>query len=152
MQAPPIPTRTSDTPSSRNRLFGVLSRSVPEYWPEVSPLIQKALAYCDGKYDLRYIYESLMSRKMQLWVSLDSIPMSHVEACCITEIVHYPLKCICNIFLVSGKNMQNWLGFEKNIEAWARENGCRSIECYGRPGWEKTIDWEKIHTVLRKKL
>ena len=143
------------TPSSRSRLFGVLSNSIPEYWPEVSPFIQKALVYGDGKYDLRYIYESLLSRKMQLWVSLtgDHVTGDHeVEACGITEIVHYPLKCVCNVFLIAGRNMENWLHFEENIESWAKENGCKSIECHGRPGWEKIVNWEKIDTVLRKNL
>ena len=134
--------------SSQASLYGVLHTHIDDVWPKVISFVEKALVYADGKYTSEYVYLSLKDRRMQLWVSLNP----DVEACCVTEIIHFPSKCVANVFLVGGRNMDNWIHFEEMIETWARENGCQAIECYGRPGWEKVLGWERISTVLRKEL
>ena len=131
-----------------SKLHGVPSSHIDDVWDSVKQLVFDGLEYSDGKYTVDDVYKSLKSRNMQLWVSINE----GIEAIGITEINIYPNKKVCQIFLVSGRNMDNWLHFSKVIEAWAKERGCQSLECFGRPGWGKVIGWERIHIVLRKKL
>lgn len=136
------------TPSSGSQLFGVLSSHIDDIWGSVKGLVSAGLEYSDGKYTVEDVYKSLKSRDMQLWVSFNEA----IEAIGITQINIYPNKKVCVIFLVAGSYMDNWLHFSESIKAWAKERGCQSLECYGRPGWEKVLGWEKIHTVLRENI
>jgi hypothetical protein len=139
-------TKPLSTPSPA-RLYGAKASQIESYWPQVLPLINSALEYSD-KYTSQFIYESLKSRDMQLWLSIDG----EIEACCITRIENFPTGKVCTIFLVAGKNMDHWLRFEEQIERWAKSQGCQSIEAYGRPGWVRVTGWEQIHVVIRKRI
>lgn len=148
MQTTLKPIESFYTQSLGSRLCGVPSDHIDDCWPEVRPWIEIGLGYSDNKYSTHSIYRSLKNKDMQLWVSVND----DVEAVCVTQIDCHPNKKTCLIFLVAGRNMDNWLHFSNVIETWAKSQGCQSIECYGRPGWEKITGWEKIHVVLRKHL
>jgi hypothetical protein len=141
-------TKLSSTPSSGSVLYGVLSDEVNDVWFEVLPLIESALEYGDGKYDTHSIYQKLKSREMQLWLSLNK----GIEALCITQIQIYPQKKVCLLHVVAGRDMNHWLQFLDEIETWAKQQGCQSLEAYGRPGWKKVTGWEQIHVVIRKRI
>jgi hypothetical protein len=136
-------------------MTGVYSEFVDSIWTQIVPLLEKAMAYADGKYSVDDVYRALREKDMQLWIAyLDK----KIVAFAITQILIYPqTKRLCVTFM-GGEKMSNWLHYLKPITDWAKSNGCEAIEGYSRPGVAKAIknktpfDFEVIHTVIRAKI
>jgi len=56
----------------------------------------------------------------------------------VTEIVTYPRKKVCNIFL-GGGDKSEIIALHPQIEAWAKENGCLALTISGRKGWIRQL-------------
>ncbi len=129
-------------------ITGIPSDQINQWWPLVEPFVARGLEYADGKYSTEDIRRGLNERTYQLWMAnvLDSI--------CVTTIVDYPRKRVCNVLLAAGNHLHRWVDeMDATISAWAKENGCRSIETYGRPGWERVLkNNRKLHVVLGREL
>lgn len=137
------------------RLCGVPADELDAAWTKISPLIETALAR-SGKFRSEDIRRSIAERKMQLWVAWSepgAAADAEIEAVAVTEIVDYPLGRAVSIFLCTGRDRGRWLDHLVTIEAWAREAGCRRIESWSRPGWERVLKgWKKTHVFLEKPL
>lgn len=134
------------------KLFGVLSTEIDQAWMQVSPILEKAIPYTDGKYSLEDINEGIKSRELQLWLSTRQ---EGPTTCMVTRIIQYPQEKILLIMLYAGESLKNMIHFKPIIYNWAKENGCMSIYIYGRAGWEKVLKdegYEKVYSVLRMKL
>ena len=139
-------------PDNQQYLWGVAPSACDfdQVWEKVIPLIDRAIEYADGKYGAEDIYKALKNREMQLWVAFTKV--GALSAFCITKITHYPREKRGAILFASGHNVMEWLPFCKTIQNWARENGCTSMEVYGRRGWKKLLKQYghyEIHTVLK---
>lgn len=134
------------------KLFGIVSYEVDTYWEEVSPLIERALLYSDGKYKLDDILKGIKSRDLQLWAIARSKKITTVM---VTKIICYPQKKSLLMMLYSGDSTKDTSKFLPMIYGWAKYQGCEEVEMFGRPGWEKLLkseNFEKTFTVLRTKL
>ena len=146
MQITPKQTEPSPIPP-QVKFYGIGANQVYEFWHMVEPLIEKALEYSDGKYEIWDIFNSIESKEMQLWLVTED---KKIIGCGVTQIVVYPQKNICLIVLLAGEDFDKWAHFLNEVKEWAKDIGCKSIETYGRPGWERKLkNWTKIHTVLR---
>ncbi len=73
----------------------------------------------------------------------------------VSENVQRKLIRSCNIFIVTGKNRQNWQHLIKVLEDFALKNECSNMELIARQGWEKIMEkfnYKKTHVVLEKAL
>ncbi len=129
-------------------IIGIPYTDIDQWWPLVEPFVVRGLEYADGKYAPEDIRRGLDERTYQLWMAniLDSI--------CVTTIVDYPRKRVCNVLLAAGNRLHRWVDeMDATISAWAKEKGCQSIETYGRPGWERVLkNNRKLHVVLGREL
>lgn len=48
--------------------------------------------------------------------------------------------------------MDEWIDYLSLVEDWAREKGCQEMRIYGRRGWAKLLDFDVVHTKMRKEL
>lgn len=134
-------------------LYGVQTDQVDQIWRFVIPLLEKAFDFADGKYSIDTIYQEIKKQTMQLWVIFDK--QYHLKAICITQIIFYPTEKRLAILFMAGFDMEKWLDLIDGLFGFAKQHDCKSIEVYGRPGWEKALKkygFEKIHTVMRVKL
>lgn len=129
-------------------IVGIPHAQIEQWWPLIEPLVAKALKYADGKYAPENVLEGLKARQYQLWMA------NVLDAICVTQIINYPQKRVCIVFLAAGKNMHRWVNeMDETISAWARERGCKSIEMHGRPGWERVLMHnKKLHISLGREL
>lgn len=130
-------------------LRGVLSNAIDEIWPHVIPLLERALAFDDDKYDVQFIYNALKETSMQLWVVFNR--RGELKAFCITRIDIYPKGNRLNIMFAAGMDVYRWVHLTEILLDFATCNNCKKVEIYGRPGWEKLLGplgFKKIHTVL----
>lgn len=131
-------------------MYGVLSTHIDSIWPDVASLLERAIIYSDGKYQIDDVYQFLKDRAMQLWVAFNNEGL--LKACCISQIVSYPRKKVLILIFVAGIDSTEWIHFADVLKEFAMDKQCQSIEFYGRPGWEKLtkqLGFKKIHTVFK---
>ena len=100
------------------------------------PWIEAALEYSGGTHYFEDIVKNIAECKMQLWPA--------DRGCIVTEIVVYPRKKVINIFLAGG-DLDQILDMDKDVRAWAKEQGCTGATMSGRLGWKKPLaplGWE----------
>ncbi len=150
-------------PNGELRLYGVISDQIDMellpgkgVWDIVEPYISDALRKGgDNKYSTLDIRNFIKSRDMQLWITFDN--SRELYACAVTQIISYPNEKRLLLVVVAGKDIQYWFDQHKLIDEWAKKQGCRAVEVYGRKGWERlhkqrNSGYEMIHTVLRRVL
>lgn len=136
------------------KIRGVLADEIEttDIFEKIEQLLRSALQYADNKYDLEDIKTGLVSRALQLWIAEKD---GKITTCAVTQITKYPRETRATIMFCAGSELNKLISFQDIFYQWARENGCKSIELYGRPGWEgvlKKQGYEKIQTLLRRQL
>ena len=138
------------------QLINIPINKVDEVWSLVKKNIQEALSYSGNHTD--FVYQTIKSGKFQLWIVWDENKKTVKEqynGVVVTEIVQRKLKRSCNIFIVTGKNRQNWQHLIKVLEDFALKNECSNMELIARQGWEKIMNkfnYKKTHVVLEKQI
>ncbi len=125
---------------------------VDKIWPLAKDLVQLA---CDtnGAFDANDIKEFCKQGAMQLWLVVSD--SDTVLATVVTEIRSYPNYKVCDARIVTGKQLDKWHHHVTDLETWAKDQGCRKIELFARPGWEKVMKpkgYVKTHVQIEKEL
>jgi hypothetical protein len=120
-------------------------------WPLVSSFIAAALRRGYGQfYDESDIRDDCISGAAQLWVACGE---AAIEAAIVSRIVRYPKRVICQVPLIGGRRMRDWLGpMERALEAFARDHSCTHMEGGGRRGWCRAAGYRNVGPVLIKEL
>ena len=121
------------------QISGVQSINIPLVWEKASPLLERALVYANGLYELQDIYQYLMYQKMQLWIVADEY---EIHCAAVTEFRAFPRKKVCYVVLAAGELSPGWEGWVSTIEEWAYGEGAELIQAFGRPGWKRFIQKE----------
>jgi hypothetical protein len=125
---------------------------VPHYWPKVEHWLAAAVAHNAIAWIASDVRHELMFRRMQLWLALDG---DAPVACAVTRIDDGPRARICNVLLIGGVHIDEWLIFEEDMCRWARSIGAVALEGPGRRGWERKVKsrgWRPVWTIYRKLL
>ena len=143
----------SDSLSSDSQISYVPPKDVGLVWKQIEPLLLKPLEIDGLAYMPKDIFDSLLKKKMQLWISWN-VKTNVVEAAIVTEIIDYPRLRSCRYFLAGGTNMKSWFNtIKEQIEQWAKLNKCQRRELVGRKGWVKWLkDYKQKHIILMKEL
>ena len=140
------------------QLINIPIKKVDEVWSLVKKNIQQSLSYSGNHTDADYVYQTIKDGKFQLWVVWDESKKTVKEqynGVVVTEIVQRKLKRSCHIFIVTGKNRQQWQHLISVLEDFALKNECNNMELISRNGWEKIMNkfnYKKTHVVLEKTL
>ena len=140
------------------QLLNIPIKKVDEVWSLVKKNIQEALSYSGNHTDSDFVYQTIQDGKFQLWIVWDKSKKTVQEqynGVVVTEIIQRKLKQSCNIFIVTGKNRQQWQHLISVLEDFALKNECTNMELIARQGWEKIMeqfDYKKTHVVLEKTL
>lgn len=125
---------------------------VDKVWSLAEPWVQKACE-TNGGFDAKHILEFLKSGHMQLWMAIGED--NKVFCVCVTEIRQYPNFKVCDLRITTGEQYERWVGFMDSICKWARQNGCKKMEVFARPGWERILKqqgFRKTHVQIEKEL
>lgn len=126
-------------------MFGVVRAPFEwEYWPQARALLASS-AERGGDVTIEEIEGELAGGRALLW-GTDVGDFAGV-----TQLVRVRDGLQCFIWQMGGEGI--WLNYLGEIEAYARKEGCGSIEGNMRPGFERILsDWTKVAVVLRKDL
>lgn len=122
----------------------LVTSSLDKTWERCAPYIQAALKYAHDSHKLADVRQSIEQGTAQFF------PLE--KSAIVTEIVDYPNRAVCRIWLAGG-DMDELVEGEKMITEWAKSHGCDGIEIIGRKGWQKILkDYTPTSIVLIKEL
>ena len=125
---------------------------VENVWSLARDLVQLACE-TNGAFDAEDIKDLCKQGAMQLWLVVDET--DEVLATVVTELRSYPNFKVCDARIVTGKHMNRWHHHVADLETWAKTKGCKKMELFARPGWEKVMKpkgYQKSHVQLEKDL
>ena len=138
------------------QLLKIPVKKIDEVWSLVKNNIQEALNYSGNQVDLDFVYKTLQADNFQLWIVWDEDKKTVKEqynGVVVTEIIQRKLKKSCHIYIMTGKNRQQWQHLIKVIEDFAEQQECNNMELIARPGWQKILqnyNYKRTHVVLDK--
>lgn len=104
-------------------------------WGEISDMLEKAIKYEDGRYDVKDIRQMVIESEAQIWVAVKGTELYGVV---VTHIAEYPKKTMLFVLCLAGKEFDLWDNVvEDNLIPYAKHYECSGIEFYGRKGWSK---------------
>lgn len=116
--------------------YRVPTADVPEAWPHVAPLLQRALDQTWGEYEIIDIFDAIIDGRQQLHVI--GTPDDGVLAAATTEVVQYPRRKALRVHLLGGSRLNGWRDiWEEHLMSGALAIGADQVEFIGRPGWAR---------------
>lgn len=133
------------------RLIPVTPENLKLAWKDVGKYVEQGLEYTDGKYAVNDVRALLGEGLLILWVVYNEEKEKAI-GCLLTEVLQYPRVKSLSIFLLGGDDFPQIVEVLEDLKNYARSIECKTIEFYGRAGWEKVLkpyDFEKTHIVMR---
>lgn len=131
-------------------LQGIPAQCVPNVWATVAPMLKLAVERGQKDFLLEDVLALIMSREMQLWIWVEELK---IVACCVTQLVNYPQRKVCQLPYIAGSGMKRFLQCEEQFITWAKAHGCTQLEGFDRGGWLRVLNsrkWFKVYTTIRK--
>ena len=149
MEKESIFTTLQETGSSCSAVL-ITPEEVEECWEEIEPHLARCTDYSEGELETEDFKTYLLDEQMQLWIAVDD---KEILAAMVTQIIVYPQKRVLRIVAIGGGQMERWISFLPGLEDLAIEQGCSSMEVWGRKGWLKILDDYKCsYHILSKDL
>lgn len=106
--------------------------------------LEGALEYADYTHTIDDVWQAIISEYAAFF------PLK--KSAIVAEVVKYPNKKTCRIWLAGG-DLDELLDAEKYVAEWGKSHGCDAMEIVGRHGWKKKlVDYKSVATVLAKEL
>jgi hypothetical protein len=127
---------------------------ITEHWHLVKDLLKSALDHGVGESTLTDYLKKLLNWDAQLWVFTDGDTLKGVG---MTKFIQYSTHKTLHIVAVAGVDWSEWADQYYIVEKFAKDNGCRAVEQWGRPGWSKILPktipgFETVYHVMRKEI
>lgn len=130
-----------------NDLVGVERTRFPSLWPELWPVLSRAVERGDGSYAECDVMMALMAGQWQAWIN------SPLTTVVITEVVAFPQQRKLIVRYVAGE-LEHILPHLEQLVGYARAHGCRLIESnHARRGWSGILPgWEEGRVVISREV
>lgn len=112
---------------------------VLEYWPTLEPHISKSLAVGVGELTAFDICNQALNGLVQIWVTLDS---NNTLGCVtVTRTLQHPSSKHLQIVCLTAVNhtVKQMADQFHTLEAYAKQQGCQSLQVWGRKGWQRKL-------------
>lgn len=121
-----------------------------EVWPHVAHLIRKA---CNktGLSDFHQLERALFNVEALLWVAGVDV---EITAAAVTQVSRCNAHKFCTIVACGAQaRMDLWLPLLREIDAYAKQQGCAAMRIFGRRGWRRVLkDYELTGYILERTL
>ena len=113
----------------------VYTKDIEAMWPFIEGYMKKAAKYTYGRFEAEDIKEGLLKNPQQLWVAFND---KKIYGAVVTEVTKYPRMTALTVHFLAGIEFESWKEpMLKLVQQFGKDNGCKLIDSYGRPGWEK---------------
>lgn len=137
------------------KIVPILPDGVVSAWIVISEYLQRAIDTGQGESSLTDYLRKILNGSAQCWVVLDKD--EHIVGVGLTEILQYNQHKTLHIIAFSGDNFDEQAQIFPTVVEYAKFNGCKSIEQWGRKGWAKVLpkyipEFKEVYTVMRMDL
>ena len=140
------------------KLVRIPTGELDNIWSLVEKDIKGALAYSSQLTDSNFVFDLAKDGKFQVWVLWDKEQkqtQNKYFGVVVTELIKRKLGKVCHIYIMTGRQRHKWQYLVKDIEGFAKEEGCLMMELIARPGWQKVLNnfgYKRPHVVLEKQI
>ena len=122
-----------------NNLYLLNPADVLAQWPTIKPHIDSALAHGVGEMNTFQLFQKVMSGHIHIWVYLDE--HTQITAVLSTRFLQYENRKSLQIMTCGGavEDWDIWLAHNHVFETFGKNNGCSSIQIWGRKGWGRKL-------------
>lgn len=124
---------------------GIPVENIELLWPMAEPLLKKAIDKDEGGWEIEDVKISCDIGEYILWI------VRNGKAAVILEVSEYHNGKQCDIVMIGGDVMDEWIGELEEIEGWAKRVGCDRMILTGRLGWQKILTEYTTKTVTMVK-
>ena len=124
---------------------GVPVENLEQLWPMAEPLLNKAIEKAEGGWEIEDVKISCDIGEYILWI------VRNGKAAVILEVSEYHNGKQCDIVMIGGDIMNEWIDELDEIEGWAKRVGCNRMILTGRIGWQKMLKDYTTKTVTMVK-
>lgn len=144
--------RESDAADVALALDAIGPNDLRHVWDQVEPLLERACEYSAGEMTPEAVVHGLgvfdgMQRMQMLALHRGGV----ITSVMVTQVSQYPtpegpwvrkLDCL----LVSGRDVEEWMPFEDQMDTWARAMGCVAVRIpRARKGWVRVLaHWKRM--------
>lgn len=137
------------------RTILALPEQVTENWHYVKDLLKQAIDHGVGESTLTDYLSRILTYQAQLWVFVDD--NDKIAGVGLTKFIDYSTHRTLHIIAVAGVEWSTWADQYYIVEKFAKENNCKAVEQWGRPGWSKVLPkaipgFETVYHVMRKEI
>ena len=128
---------------------------VTEHWHQLKDHLKKAIDHGVGESTLTDYLKRLLAFQAQCWVVLDE--QENIKSVTLTQFLDYSTHRTLHIVATRGTDFEQWADQFYVVEKFAKENNCKAVEQWGRPGWSKILPkiipgFETVYHVMRKEI
>lgn len=117
------------------QLLHIPTDLIGDVWPQVGPVLAKAVARYANSYDMSHVRARLDAGDVALWVVMDGVEL---KAAFTTDEIIYPKRKIMLVELLGGAEAKMWYyDTVKRLAEIARSTGYDAIQTTARRGWSK---------------
>jgi hypothetical protein len=92
----------------------------------------------------------LKSGRLLLWVAYRA---NQIDAALLTRLVRGPDGLVCCLIAIGGRGLKCWLHFLREVETYARAEGCVKVRLEGRVGWTRILaDYVQTGVILERRI
>lgn len=111
------------------------TKDIETIWPFIEGYMKQAAKYTYGRFEAEDIKEGLLKQPQQLWIAFDD---KKIYGAVVTEVTKYPRMTALTVHFLAGIEFETWKEpMLRLVQQFGKDNGCKLIDSYGRPGWEK---------------
>jgi len=122
------------------RVIQLSTETIMQQWGIVEKAISSALIYSVDEADSYTYLRKFSDNTYQCWAVIDS--NEKIVNITVTHINHYDKHKSLHLLLTSSVGGSKWEEYKEAhhaIEQYARTQGCKRIEMYGRKGWSRVL-------------
>lgn len=139
----------ADAPTQR--LVLIRYADLPAIWSQIGPLMEEACSWSYGAFTPESVVASVREGRFTLIGMEEDGRVASVMVTTVGELSS-GLK-IFECLLVAGRDMKSWLPFEKEMDAFAKVQGCARVRAIGRKSLTKVLPhWKMIGVMLEREI
>ena len=123
-------------------------------WPDVREQLARAIKRSHGRWNMEFLYASILNGNQQLWLSFDA--ENNIDGVGTTEILQYPEKRMIAVQFLGGDRVNDWVwDMLEKFKDFGRDNDCTGIEATARMGfwkWLEQDDFSRSYVVYERSL
>jgi hypothetical protein len=127
-----------------------------EDWHFLGDMLKESTDHGQGESTVVDYLRKILNHQAHLWVFVDE-KTETIKGVGVTQFLSYSTHKTLHIIACSGVDWNEWADQYYIVEKFAKDNGCKAVEQWGRAGWSRILPkvipgFEVVYHVMRKEI